>query len=61
MRLAGYERCGEGGQAGYGAAWGQQHVTTPSLRQKTEAKSTTERDQNHGADHDDQPIGGIYA
>jgi hypothetical protein len=49
------------GKRGYGAAWGQQHVTTPPLRQKTEAKSTTERDQNHGADHDDQPIGGIYA
>ena len=38
----GYERCGEGGQAGLRRRVGQQHVTTPSLRQKTEYH---ERDQ----------------
>ena len=31
----GYGRCGEGGQAGLRRRVGQQHVTTPSLRQKT--------------------------
>ena len=57
MRLAGYGRCGKGGQAGLRRHVGQQHVTTPSPPSEDVGEEYHERDQNHGADHDDQPIG----